>query len=564
MKLPHAVLIIVLLVAALGGGWWYFENQRSQQNQRVTRLNFLEQQGTILLENRRWGEAAEVFQEIETLAPGSLTARDGRREIESGKAEEQTQLIGYWTGQAAAELEAGRLDEATAAAQEILRRIPGNNDAARLLDQISAARAHQSHAAKVAASRVHLEQRDWNAAIASASEILRSTPGDPDATAILADATAALQQAYSDKAEAAGLMKLALARDNGNFDQQALDWARQASTLAPEDQEIAALFEKLSSHTRTIRVPGDFETPAEAIASARDRDRVVIAAAIWKGPLIINTAIELQGAGHGETIIECVADSSSAITIGPHAGGARITGITFRHELPLTLGTDRFSVALVRGGTAIFSDCHFTQASGHGLAVIEGGTATATRCRFADNGWNGIAAIGSGTTLLASQCESVGNFEHGIESWDGAAATLVSNRCVGNTRNGIHADNGTAAATIEENQLIENREFGLVIDSAGSGRITGNTARGNLLGGFVVRAAAATLPFKANQATQNEGPGLTLEKGISPAAYADNSMTGNRGQQLLTDVNLTVTEDPPPEKPADPPRATIVTDPEAE
>ena len=145
-----------------------------------------------------------------------------------------------------------------------------------------------------------------------------------------------------------------------------------------------------------------------------------------------------------------------------------------------------------------------------------------------------------------------------------AAATLVSNRCVGNTRNGIHADNGTAAATIEETQRIENREFGLVIDSAGSGRITGNTARGNLLGGFVVRAAAATVPFKANQATQNEGPGLTLEKGISPAAYADNSMTGNRGQQLLTDVNLTVTEDPPPEKPADPPRATIVTDPEAE
>jgi parallel beta-helix repeat protein len=550
--LSYFAWFLVFLTGALGGGWIFVKNEQAKEDRRLIRTAFLERQGFILVENRRWQDAANAFSEIEQLSPGSDLAQRGRRSIEAGMIEEQTQFVGYWTGQAIAELEAGRLDEAVAAARQVLDKFPNEKEATALLERIATARISQSRATTLSAAREALDQRKWNLAISTVQKILATTPDDPDAKSIFTDATTAIEKASVDQAKATELLKLAIARDQGQFDQQALDWLREAKSLAPENQEITSRLEKLSSYTRTLRVPGDFATPEEALADAHPNDRIVLGAGTWKGPLLINTTVELQGVGFNETRIECSPDQGSAITIGPDARGARVSGITFRHE-SFAAGPDRYSAALVRGGSATFVDCHFTNASGHGLAVIEGAQATVSRCRFADNGWNGIAAIGNGSTLEVRDSESLNNFEHGIESWDGAAVILINNRCEANSRNGIHADNKLASATIEGNQLIANREFGLVLDSAGSGRISGNTARSNLLGGLVIRKGAANLPVTANQATLNQGPGLVLEKGLTPASYTNNSSSKNSGQQILTAADLTTPEetvvDPAPASP---------------
>jgi parallel beta-helix repeat protein len=552
--------LVVLLTGLGGGAWIYLKNEEAKEQQRQTRIGFLANQGSIMVENRRWQDATGAFAEIEAIDPGSTLARLGRRSIEVGMVEEQTQFIGYWIGQATAELEAGRLDEATAAARQVLAKFPAEKEALSLLEKVATARANQSRNAAIAAARQALDQRRWDDAIATAQGILAKTPEDPDAKLILSDATAAVEKIAADKAKAAELLQMAIARDQGQFDPQALEWLREAKSLAPGNAEIAARLEKLASYTRTLHVPGDFATPGEALASARDRDRIVLGIATWKGPLVINAAVELQGAGFAETVVECSPENGSAISIGPNAKGARISGIGFRHE-SFAAGSDRFSVALVRGGNATFVDCRFTDASGHGLAVIEGGQAVVSRSRFANNGWNGVAAIGQGSTLEVRDCESLENFEHGIESWDGAAVILTNNRCEGNSLNGIHADNGRASATIEGNQLIANREFGLVLDSAGSGKISGNTARANLLGGLVIRAAAAGVPVSSNQATLNLGPGLVLEKGLAAASYADNSISQNRGQQTFTDIDLT-SGDPLDPEAGKIPRASIIAEPE--
>ena len=535
---------LVILLTGLGGGaWLYLQNEAAKEQQRSARIGFLANQGTIMLENRRWQDAAGAFAEIEAIDPGSSLARRGRRSIEAGMVEEQTQFIGYWTGQATAELEAGRLDEALAAARQVLAKFPAEKDAAAILEQVATASANQSRRAAVASARQALDQRRWDDAIATAKGILAKTPDDPDAQSILGDATAAIDKLAADQAKAAELLQMAVARDQGQFDQQALDWLREANSLTPGNPQIAARLEKLSSYTRTLRVPGDFATPAEALANARARDRIVLAAATWKGPLVINTAVELQGAGFAETRVECPPESGSAITIGPDAKGAHISGITFRHE-SFAIGSDRFSVALVRGGSATFVDCRFTEASGHGLAVIDGGQASVSRSRFADNGWDGAAAIGHGSTLDVRDCESLNNFEHGLESWDGAAVIFINNRCEANDRNGIHVDSGLAPATLEGNQLVANREFGLVLDGAGGGKIAGNTARANLLGGLVIRAAAASIPVTTNQATLNLGPGLILEKGLAPDSYSSNSVSQNSDQQILSDADLNTGDAP--------------------
>lgn len=558
--LSYVAWFLFILAVTFGGGWIYLNHERTQkEQQRLIQVASLERHGAQMVENRRWQEAAKAFAQIEGLSPGSELAARGRRSIEAGMAEEQTQFIGYWNGQALSELDAGRLDEAAAAARQVMDRYPADAEAAAVLERIAAARAGQAHATAVAAAREALNLRDWNLAIRSAQKILAATPADPDAKSILADATAALEKAAADQEKARELLKMAVARDQGQFDQQALDWLREASALAPNDPEIAANLEKLASYTRTLRVPGDFATPAEALASAHDRDRIILGAAVWKGPLFINAAVELQGAGSAETRVECAAADGSAITLGPNARGARISGITFRHE-SFAIGTERYSVAVLRGGRATFVDCQFSEGSGHGLAVIEGGQATVSRSRFVDNGWNGAAASGRGSSLDVRDCEALNNFEHGIESWQEAGVTLINNRCEGNSRNGIHTDNGPSGAIIEGNQLIANREFGLVLDSAGTGRISGNTARANLLGGLVIRAAAARLAVTSNQATLNQGPGLVLEKGLVAGAYSTNSAVLNNGPQVLAAADL---ENPTaaPDAPTDPPRARIIAEP---
>ncbi len=542
--LAWSAWLVVFLVGAAGGWLLYYKTEESKVLQRQARIAFLERMGAIYVENRRWQEATKSFAEIEELTPGSELALIGRRSIEVGMTEEQTQFVGYWSGQASAELDAGRLDEAQAAIQRVIDTFPAQTEAPAILQRIETARFGQSLAAAILTARKQLDERQWDVAIASARRILATSPNNEDAASIAADATAALEKHNLNRSKAKELLVQAIARDQGQFDQQALDLLRDAASLAPDNAAIAVRLEKMASYIRTLRVPGDFATPAEALAAARDRDRIVLSENTWQGPLFVNAAIELQGAGFGKTLIECPAAEGSPITIGPDAKGARISGITFRHESFLAVGTDRFSAALVRSGQATFVDCHFSDASGHGLAVIENGQAVGKRCRFADNGWNGAAAIGKGCALDIRDSESLNNFEHGIQSWDGAAVTLINNRCEGNSRNGIHTDNGEASATIEGNQLLANREFGLVLDSAGAGKISGNTARANLLGGLVIRAAASALAVTGNHATLNQGPGLVLEKSLSAADYSANTVMKNASREILADADLSLHEEP--------------------
>jgi tetratricopeptide (TPR) repeat protein len=469
--------------------------------------------------------------------PGSELAKLGRRSIEAGMDEEQNQFVGYWTGQAIAELDAGRPQEAMQAIRKVTERFPDEPEAAAILTRIHEAQAGQARESAIAAARKLLSERKWSEAAEAARTLASRFPESSEAKSILSDATTALEKQQADRKRADELLAMASARDQGQFDQEALDWLREAASLDPENQDIALRLEKMASYTRTLRVPGDFPTPAEALAAARDRDRIILGEQVWKGPLVVNVAVELQGAGSGKTVIECGATEGSAITIGPGAKGARVTGVTFRHESFHAEGGERYSAALVRGG-ASFIDCRFQDASGHGLAVIEGGEAFVSRCRFSNNAWNGAAAIGAGCVMEIRDSEARENFENGIESWGGASVTLAGNRCEANSRNGIHADNGTGSAIIEGNQLIANREFGLLLGSAANGRASGNLIRENLLGGLVLRKAAATVQLTGNRVNLNEGPGLVLEKGVPPADLASNRIEKNKGRDVSADADL--------------------------
>jgi len=535
---------LVVLLAATGGGYLYLRMEEDKQLQLKGRIAFLERQGAIFIENRRWQEARESFEEIERLAPESEIVSMGRRSIEAGIDEEQKQFLGYWSGEALAAFESNRLDDAQKAVEQVLSKFPGDPGAIEMRNRIERSRSAEKIRVEVAAAKTKLDARDWEGAITAAAAVLQSFPGQPEATTILADATAGKKKAEADLAKAGDLLTKAKALDQGSFNAQALEFLREASLLAPGNKEIGTLLEKMSSYSRTVRVPGDFATPAEALANANDRDRIVIEAGQWQGPLLVDKAVELQGAGSGKTNVECPADASSVISFGPGAKGVRVTGITFRHRL-LDPGVDRFAVGLVKGGDVTFTDCHFLDGAGHGLDVIAGAKATALRCRFSGNGWDGASASGVGSVLEVRESEAIGNFEHGLDLWDGAGGSLTGNRSEGNSRNGIQIDAKAATVKVVDNQLKGNREFGLVLASAASGEARGNVFSANLLGGLVVRSLAQKVVVSGNTIQAATTPAIVLEKGVPAAAYKSNELSG----AVMGDVSFESPEPAKPEKP---------------
>ncbi|MES2996584.1 MAG: right-handed parallel beta-helix repeat-containing protein [Verrucomicrobiota bacterium] len=531
---------VVIFAIAAGGGYLLLKlraDQRGREHEQITRLNKI---GAVFIQNRRWHEAGEVYSEIAKIDPRSQVALAGRRKIETAIEEEQNQFIGYWTGQAIAELEAGRLKEAAAAIAKLTGdpRYASQPEAVAIAGKIAQARSHETRNETLSQARTAFEQRQWKQAHDKVQELLRDVPSDPEATSLLGEIEATLAKTKADRSRSAQLLADARTRDHGVFDEQAADWLREAIALDPDNSAARELLEKFSSYTRTIRVPGDFATPTEALARAHGRDRIVLGELNWTGTLVVNSPLVIEGAGPAKTTITCEPNSGAAISFGPQAKGARVSGISFTHAAMVSEPGERFPAALVRGGEVVFTDCVFRDSAGHGLAVVEGGTAVAGNCRFQGNAWNGATAIGTGARLEVRDSDSNGNFSNGFEIWAGASGLFTNNRCERNSRNGIHTAADSAEVVITGNHLSGNREFGIVLSGGTKGAVAKNQATGNLLGGIVIRATAAAISVTENVSSKNLGPGLILEKGLAADAYSLNTTDKNVPRDILANAPL--------------------------
>ncbi len=193
--------------------------------------------------------------------------------------------------------------------------------------KIAEAKKEEEREEAFAEIRAMIAKRDFERALSAAK---RLAEGDEGAVPLLKEAQAAKDKADADLMRARDLMAQAAAMDHGEFDPMALEIMREALSLAPEDKEVAALYEKMASYTRTIRIPGDYATVQEALATARDRDRIVIGEGTWEGPFLIPAAVELEGIP-GKSVIECAADAGSVILFTPGVKGAKVRGLFLPH-----------------------------------------------------------------------------------------------------------------------------------------------------------------------------------------------------------------------------------------
>ncbi len=530
-------LLLFALVGSVGGAWLFFYIQEEQRVRTREQLVTLEGLGAKLVEARRWDAAEETYRKMDELDPGSETAQLGRRSIEVGMREEQEQFVGYWAGEAIAAFESGRLEDAREAAAKVIERYPDESEVVELLGKIEEAQVVKLRDEWVARTREAVAARDWEEAWESRGGLAADLPDDSMLEVLQQEIEAGIAKEKADLARAGQLAAAARQRDAGKFDRQALEWLREAIALAPDDAEIRALYDRMASYTRTVRVPEDAATLEEALAGLRAKDRVVLGKGTWAGAVSIDTAIQLEGAGTGETTIECPAATGPAVTFLAGADGASVSGIRFRQS-GFDPGEARFSTVLVRGAAVDFGDCAFVDGSGHGLELREGAVVTAERCRFESNGWDGVSVRDDNSRLVAGECESKGNFGHGFDIWDGGGAKIRQSRASGNSRNGILVDAATEGLELSGNELVANREYGLVLATGASGKVTGNLCRENLLGGMVVRFAAISVRVEDNRLERNGGPGMILEQGLREEIYRNNRASGNRSRAVLSGVSF--------------------------
>lgn len=504
--------LLAVTLAAGGGGYAFLKIQ--QENLRKTRAEVerLSLEAERLVDAKEWQLAREKYQRIVRLQPDSSSGAYGLSQVEATIEREKQAFLAEWNHEATTAFASKRWDQAEAAAKTILTKYPEDASAREMQQRVTDARKAERIEQAIAEGRAKLQAREWDGAVFAAEAALALDANQTEAKALRDEAIASKQKAESDRLKARDLFVKAQAADQGQYDKQLVAWAKEARALAPDDAEIKALFDKVSAYVRVVRVPGDFATPSEALADLDDGNVLTLGEGSWQGPLIVDKRIELRGAGAATTVIECPAGQSVAISFGPEAKGAKIAGLTFRHQ-----GTDasieRFSATLVRGGEVAFQDCVFTQAAGHGLMVIEGGKASVTNGKFTGNGWDGASASGEGSSLEIHASEASGNAEHGFDVWNGAAGNFTGNRCVNNGRNGILLDGGTATAIATGNHLQANREFGVVIQSAAQGRVVDNTFEANQLGGLAVRLAAAKVEITRNRFS-GAAPVVIVEKGF--------------------------------------------------
>ncbi|BCX50400.1 hypothetical protein HAHE_43080 [Haloferula helveola] len=525
-------LMLFLVIGGAGGGWLYFHIQAEKDVRRQMEMANLERLAAKLVDGRSWKEAKEAYLQIEKLSPGSEVVLTGLRSIEFGMREEQEQFVGYWSGEALAAFEADRLDDAAAAAEKVLKKYPNESEVLELRDKIESARVSQVRTQWTEAIRAAVEIRNWEQAESGLSALAGELPGDELIRTLgkeIAAAKEKQQQEFGRARELAGAAKL---RDQGAFDAQALEWMREAIALAPHDEEIRALYEKIASYTRTLRVPEDMATLKEALQGARDRDRVVLGEGVFEGGLAINVAVQLEGAGEGKTVLEAEAGEAPVITFGPGAKKATVSGVVF-HKKGFDPAETRYPAVQLRGAEVSFADCVFLEASGHGLEVIESGVADALRCEFKGNGWDGAAAHGKDSRLVIRESRSTENYGHGFEVWDGGSASISECVAKGNSRAGILIDSAAEGIDLLANEVMGNREYGIVLAAGASGRVRGNSVYANKIGGMAVRFSAISMVVEKNRMEKNDGPGLILEQGLREDIYSDNVVRLNDGGNLV-------------------------------
>ena len=526
------LLLSVLLVGCVVGALWQGNRLlvTEGQNREVLNLDRLATDGRLAVENRDWVRAEKIYAQLASLEPESVRARDGFRLISQGKEEARRQKLGFLVGSARAAMDERKWDEAEDRLREVLIMEKEHPDVAGLLEEVGKGRVYDQVAVLLESAEEALRDEEWEGLAAFTSKLEVLDPEHAKLESFRAAAAKGMKLIEEQRLRARELYAGALAMDNGEFSEVALESLREAIRL-DNQEDYQALYNKMSSYTRLLKVPDDFPTITEALAAARTNDKVRVGRGTFTESLMLDVKVDLEGAGREATIIQCEAKSASVVLVTREASGSRIAGLALQ-QTGMVLTAERYPVALADGSELSLEDCHLEHGSGHGVAVINGGRARLRNVRVVKCGWDGLAVNGEGSSAEAVDCRFESNFHHGVDAWGGGRVAIRKSRATRNGLAGVVLMSRGIRSEIIQCTIDGNREVGVSVSDGARALLRANRVQGNLLGGFLVEGDGTVAAMEGNVAEKNNKFGIVVDQASKVEPFLDNISRGNTGQQI--------------------------------
>lgn len=527
-------VIFALMFALLSGGGYYtyrggFSELRNRPKHEVN-LESLQEDFVISIEKRRWNEARNFIKLLKDAGATEVVVQESLAEIEKGRNEEKGQQIAFLISNAQSAQEAGQLPEAEIFCQEVEILQPGHPIVSSIRESIRKSKLEVRRELIIGEIEKAVDSEDWEIAKSKLAMLRKADPKFDRIPSLEVTLKMAQEEEIERKKKAAGLVAKVRSLDEGTYSPEVIALLEKAVRLDPSE-ENRALYKKMASYGKMVKVPEDHKTISAALEVAKKNDRVFISKGIYHESLIVPNGVQIIGEGRVDTIIECPAEIGAVITVPADVSEVRMVSLTLRHS-SLVNDDERSPVVAVDGGSIEGEDLLVIRASGHGIAILNGGKASLSLCEISDSGWDGISVTGEGSSADLSSVTCEKNLHHGIDFWDGASGSIKSSILTANGRNGLFAIEPLAAISVQTTRSEKNREVGFYFSGANGVNIVNCHVRENFLGGILFDQGSKAVSLKGNKITKNGEVGLVFEMGVEVVREIENKVEGNLGKQI--------------------------------
>ncbi len=544
-------LIVGLIAGAGFFGYQEWERSGIGARKNVVNLRETEDRFEEALEKRRWDEAENIAALMKAEGVSEEKVAASLSLVKNGRIEERGQQIAFLISNAESALDAGQLSEAEGFCASVEKLQPDHPKIPEIRSVIDESKIQVRSILMVRAIEQAIEDEDWEVAENQLDLLVKANPTHPRVSEIRKHLAGAEEQMLERREQATALIVQARELDKGTYSAEALNLVEEAMRLDPSPAN-RALYQRMSSYGKVLKVPSDHSTITEALKAAKENDRVFVAKGTYQESLIIPTGVELVGEGRGDTIIECPARIGAVISVQSGSGNIRVSSLTLRHT-GLVNDSERFPILSVNGGRLEIDDLIVTRASGHGIAVINGGSAQIHSSKVSDCGWDGISVTGELSRAVLTKVTSENNLHHGVDFWEGASGQVTECLFSKNGRSGLLATSPTELVKVERTRSENNREVGFFFSEAIAVKLTDCDAHGNLLGGMFFERETKAIQLLENRVSKNGEAGIVFERGVEILNDTGNSVNGNKGKQIWKDAVFparaeedTVSPPPPP------------------
>jgi nitrous oxidase accessory protein NosD len=278
---------------------------------------------------------------------------------------------------------------------------------------------------------------------------------------------------------------------------------------------LTAMLIIFSASAKTLNVPQEYKTVAEAVKAAVAGDTVLLKAGVYKGPFFFKTGLTIKGEDRDKVILQYPATKGAVFTLRRIRSGS-IESVKIIHTDVDKLDpkvTSRPSLIDMKDSSVNLRDCHLIGAAGNAIFANGRSNTRIENCIVQESAWNGMYLGSYGScSIIVESCTCEDNVASGIKFADGTSGIAEDNTCRNNGNCGIMIANASSSAVVNNNRCDSNTG-GILFVSGGSGTAASNTCQLNKFVGIGIRSVGSSATIVGNTCEDNLRSGISIYEG---------------------------------------------------